>query len=359
MRVLFTLDSLNRGGAETLALDVCRNASANGLDLVFAATGGGQLEREFASSGTPFFRLHRRLPVDPLTVAGLRRIITAEKIDIVHAHQAVEGLHAWLATRGTKTRVVLTHHGFVPNRKNRLTLEFLIPRVTRNLVVSAELKNWLADACRLPTDDFEVLYNGVDERRITSDGCVRDEFGGGLLFGMIGNFYAAPRKDQLTVCRALPEVLEKVPDARFVFVGGSEPGSDFEACVALINEARLGDRVFFAGVRSDIAQILYSLDVFVLSSRHEGLPIALAEALLAGVPAVLSDIPPLLEMSQNGEFARIFPTGDASALASRMIELAQNKDARTELARCAQRFARAEFSIEAHLARLKLLYNSL
>jgi phosphatidylinositol alpha-mannosyltransferase len=81
--------------------------------------------------------------------------------------------------------------------------------------------------------------------------------------------------------------------------------------------------------------------------------------MLAGVPAVLSDIPPLLEMSQNGEFARIFPTGDASALASRMIELAQNKDARTELARCAQRFARAEFSIEAHLARLKLLYNSL
>jgi len=58
MRVLHLLDSLNRGGTEVLELDVCRNARANGLDLIFAAMGGGDLEEEFRNSDVEFIRLH-------------------------------------------------------------------------------------------------------------------------------------------------------------------------------------------------------------------------------------------------------------------------------------------------------------
>ena len=69
-KVLYLLDSLNRGGTEILALDVCRNARAGGLDLIFVATGGGDLEADLRGSGVEFVRLERRLPLDPRVVAS-------------------------------------------------------------------------------------------------------------------------------------------------------------------------------------------------------------------------------------------------------------------------------------------------
>ena len=89
MRVLHILDSLNRGGAEMLELDVCRNAAANGLDLTFVATGGGDLEWEFRGSGVEFIRLQRRFPLDPGLVWKIRQIIAERKIQVAHCQQPV------------------------------------------------------------------------------------------------------------------------------------------------------------------------------------------------------------------------------------------------------------------------------
>src|SRR5918997_3842985 len=129
MRVLHILDSLNRGGAETLALDLCRNARAGGLELTFAATGGGDLEDDFRSSGADFVRLRRELPVDLNLAASLREIVRGRNVEVVHCHQAVEALHAYLATRGLggrggggRVRRVLSFHLCTSDAKNRLAL---------------------------------------------------------------------------------------------------------------------------------------------------------------------------------------------------------------------------------------------
>src|SRR5205085_9947595 len=98
MKVLHILDSLNRGGAEMLELDLCRNAGANGLELIFVATGGGDLEEDLAASGVAYHRLQRRAPIDRRLIRELRQLVLDSKVDIVHSHQAVEGLHAFFAT---------------------------------------------------------------------------------------------------------------------------------------------------------------------------------------------------------------------------------------------------------------------
>jgi len=364
MKVLHILDSLNRGGAEVLALDVCRNACANGLDLSFAATGGGNLEADFKNSGVKFYRLQRHLPLDFSLILKLRKIIQTQQIKVVHAHQAVEALHAFFAARGTNAKLVLTFHGFISDAKNRYALKFLIPRTSANIGVSQELLNWLAESENLDTArNFQVIYNGVDEKRLSPSGKdFRAEIGltgEDLLFGMIGNFYAAPRKDQLTVCRALPEFFRRAESAHFVFAGGREENSDYEKCVAFVKENKIADRVHFLGVREDVADILHALDAFVLSTRHEGLPIALMEAMLARIPTVLSDIAPLLEMSRNGAFAEIFETQNAENLSEKLIKIADDKDFRNDLANRAYFYAKENFSIEAHIAALKKLYESI
>ena len=363
LNVLYLLDSLNRGGAEMLALDVCRNARANNINLTFVATGGGALAADFESSADDFIRLNRRLPLDPLVIWQLRRAIKQRKIQIVHAHQAVEGLHAYFAARGTNAKVVLSFHGFIPDEKNRRALKFLIPRTAANIAVSREMLIWLAESEKFDVSrNFSIVYNGVDEQRLQSSGRdLRRELklpGDCLLLGMLGNFYRAPRKDQLTICRALSAVFAKVENAHFVFAGAIETGAEtkFAECYKFCRTHRIENRVHFLGLRQDVADILNSLDVFVLSSLHESFGIAAAEAMLCGVPVVLSDIPPLREISGDGEFAKIFETQNARMLTEKLLRLLQNPEQRRAFGDKGKQHAAENFSIAAHLQNLKKLY---
>src|SRR5947209_13621160 len=139
MKVLYVLDSLNRGGAETLLLDVCRNAERCGLDASMLATGGGELEPDFRSAGVPFWRMQRASPVDRNLISKIRALVKEESFDIIHCQQPVEGLHATLAVRGVAgpPRIVLSHHiAAEPDMKNRLAARYLVPRVAMNVAVS-------------------------------------------------------------------------------------------------------------------------------------------------------------------------------------------------------------------------------
>jgi glycosyltransferase involved in cell wall biosynthesis len=366
MRVLHTLDTLGRGGAEMQALDVCRNARENGFEMTFAAFGGGRLEEDFRASGVEFVRLERRFPVDFKLVSKLRKIIKEKKIRVVQAYQPVEGLHLYLAAIGLHVKKVLSFQGFVQDVKNRRTAKFLIPRMDANIVVSNGLKNWLEREDKLDTSrNFHVVYNGADRRRIISNNPVlRAELSlneNDLLFGMIANFYRDPRKDHLTLCRALPKVFAEIENAHCVLVGKVETGAErkFDECVRFCRESNVQNKVHFLGAREDIADVLASLDVFVLSSLHEGLPVAVSEAMLAGVPLILSDIEPLMEVSANGKYAEMFQTQNADELAEKILKLLKDEALRKDLSRSALEYAKENFSIEAHLRALKTLYDSI
>lgn len=366
MKVLYLLDSFNRGGIEILTLDICRNAQANDLDLMVAATGGGDLEADFQQSGVEFIRLTRRLPIDLAVVVKLRKIIRERKICIVHAHQAVEGIHAYLACKRTKAKVVLSHHGFVPDRKNLFTLRFLLPRVAANVVVSRGLQRWYKNSMNLNfPGNTEVIYNGVDEKRLAWQGaslkkelCLPDT---ALLCGMIGNFYRDPRKDQLTICRALPKVFAEIKNAHCIFVGKTEAGAEgkFQECVDFCLAHNISDRVHFLGERRDVPNVLAAFDFFVFSSLQEGLPIAAVEAMLARVPLIVSDIEPFLEVSGGGKYAEVFPVSNHEVLSGKITKFLKDASLRENLANRAFDYARENFSIEAHLRELKKLYKSL
>ncbi len=366
MKVLYLLDSFNRGGIEILTLDICRNARIGGLDLTVAATGGGDLETDFRQSEVEFIRLQRRLPIDPAVIAKLRKIIRERDIEIVHAHQAVEGIHAYLACIGTKAKTVLSHHGFVADLKNRLTLRFLLPRVQANIIISEGLRRWYENEIKLKfSDNITIIYNGVDENRLVWHGeTLQQELqipGDARLFGMIANFYRDARKDQLTICKSLPKIFAEIPNAYCVFAGETEIGAEHKLaeCVRFCRENQIDRRVFFLGRRADVPKILNSLDVFVFSSIHEGLGIAALEAMLVKVPCVLSNIEPFLEISDNGKYAEIFPVGNVEILSEKIVKLLRNESLRKDLASRALDFARENFSIEAHLSQLKNLYHSL
>lgn len=367
MKILHFLDTTNRGGAETQVLDVCRNAQDFGFEMTFVTAQGGALEKDFQTSGAEFIRLNRKFPVDIYLASQLRKIIKERKIEVVQGYQAVEGLHLYLATHGLKNvkKVLSFQGGTLYDWKNRKTLRFLIPRMDANIVVSQGLKKWHAEVDEFDTRKFTVIYNGADEKRIQPTGkSLKKELGlpdDVLLIGMIGNFYRERRKDQLTLCKSLPKIFAEFPNLHCIFAGKVVDGAEEKqaACLDFCLENNIADRVHFLGGRGDVPDVLAALDLFVFSSFHEGLPVAVSEAMLARVPLVVSDIEPLLEVSENGKYAEVFPLQNAGILSEKILKLLENNALHEDLADRAYQFAKENFSIEAHLKSLKMLYNSI
>jgi glycosyltransferase involved in cell wall biosynthesis len=367
VKALHLLDTLERGGAETIALDVCRNAARFDIELTFVATRPGPLEEDFRTSGADFIRLHRRLPIDPQVILKLRKIIKDKQIQVVHGYQPVEGLHLYLATLGLPVRRVLSFQGGMRGSwKNTQAARFLISRMDANIAVSRGILNHHKEIDGFDTSrNFHIIFNGADPARIRPSGhSLKKELGldeSARLIGMVGNFYVDPRKDQQTVCRALPHVFAEAGDVHCIFAGAPEPGAEYklQQCIDLCRAEGIETRVHFLGARSDIPDVLAALDIFVFSSLHEGLPLAVTEAMLAGVPLVVSDIEPLMEVSDNGNVAEVFPVGNAEVLAEKILKLLGNDRLREGMRKSAFEFAQDNFSIDAHMKALKKLYERL
>jgi glycosyltransferase involved in cell wall biosynthesis len=175
----------------------------------------------------------------------LRQIIKERNINVVHSHQPVEALHLYLATRGSDVKRVLTLHGVYAGTKNDLALRFVLPRMDARVVLGKDLASWLTKEQGIELNpDVVVINNGVDPGRMHSTGRkLRSGLGlaeDAILCGMVANFYPDQRKDQLTVCKALPQLFAREPGAQFVFVGSSTnaPGL-FDDCVNFCSARRM------------------------------------------------------------------------------------------------------------------------
>ncbi len=361
MKVLFLMDSLNRGGAEILALDIATNASKYDLEFILTTFKGGELEEDFKATGCEVNFIQRRFPLDLRTILILRKQIILNNISVIHTHQAVDALHAYLATIGTGVKNILSWHGSTTSRKNKLILRLLSTRIDANIAVSEGFKKRIAEEIDIDTKDFQVVYNGVDFGKLTAPTrLLRNELkisDSDQLFGMVGNFYFEAR-DHYTVCKALPAFFQEIPNAKFVFVGNRsvEKPYLFDKCVEFCKENNILNKVFFLQKRADISNILRSLDVFVFSSFSDTFGIALVEAMIAGVPCICSDIEPLKEVTKEGKYAMLFSAGNEIELVEAMIVMAQNPYLQQKFSEAGQQWALENFSIEKHIDELKRVY---
>lgn len=363
MKILQIRDKLARGGIEILLFDVLKNVSAFNLEMQIVTFSNGEFDKEFLDCDISIIKLKRQHPIDLGLVKSLRKVIIENKIEIVHSHQAIEGLYAFLATRGLDVKNVISHHGSTYPLKDKLVMKYLIPRIDANIAVSKSYLTRLAINENFNTKkNFHVVYNGIDQSKldVTPSDLKRELHipDSDLILGMVGNFYGSGR-DQLTICKALPKLFKEFTNIHFVFVGGwsNENSVNFLNCHKLCKEQKILNRTHFLGARKDVGNILKTLDIFVYSSNHDTFGIAVVEAMLAGKPVVLNDIAPMLEISNNGEFAEIFKSKDTNSLLQALKRLINNSDNRNLLGQRGKIWASENYTISNHIKQLKLLYN--
>lgn len=264
---------------------------------------------------------------DIRVLVALYRLLRRVRPEIVHTHKSKAGvvgrIAAWLAG------VPLTLHtfhglvfkGYFSAWKTGLILlvERLLARRTDVLVAVSELQRdeLLADRIAAPSRICTVPL-GVDLEpflnRQRGDAGFREELGFGAstrLVGIVARL--VPIKGVDVFLSAAGQVADALPDVRFVVIGDGELRAELESAAG---ETRLGDRVRFTGFRDDMARIYGSLDLSVLSSHHEGLPVALLESVACGCYVVATRVGGVPDLLRSERIGLMVAPGDARALAA-------------------------------------------
>ena len=361
MKVLSYIDCLNRGGMETLIADIAKNITKNDFDYYIVSGLGGDLEETVRNSNAEYIRLDRRKSIDIKLIRQLRKIIKSEKVDIIHSHNDVSMFYGYLASIGLGTKRVNTFHGHITGKKEKYVFNVLSNLAQVNLSVS---QNFIEDLKKeISIKNVDVLYNGIDDNKFNNFEKKENfkEFnnkGNDFIAGMIGNFTLV--KDYYTLCKAIPLVLSKYNSIKFLFIGRRDEKHPeiYDNCYEYCTKNNLLDNVIFMGKREDIPELLNSLDLFILSSNTDTFGIAVIEAMLSKVPCLLSDIPTLKEISDNGKYAKLFRKGNEKDLADKIINFINLKSDSEELTENAYNWAKKNFSIRAHIDNLKSIYTS-
>lgn len=271
---------------------------------------------------------------DAISIAKTLRVVRRFKPHIVHTHTAKAGFMGRLAAvlAGVPVRVHTFHghvfHSYFSPAKTALflNLERGLAAVTNRLIAISTLqKTELAERYRVaPSSKFDVIPLGFQHLNDLADGrktlrsSARRELGvdgATAVVGIIGRL--VPVKDHTTFLEAAARLVRWRPDTRFLVVGDGPLKTALQ-----VRAQRLGidNHVQFLGWRRNLTPVYAAMDLCCLSSRNEGTPVAVIEALAAGVPVVATAVGGVPDVLHNGKWGRMTPAGHPSALAQAMFE---------------------------------------
>lgn len=363
-KVLHVVNGLDAGGTETLLLLAARHRDRDAFEyqVAYLLPGATALVESFANEGVEPVCLHRDRPWDLRWMGRLRRRLRSEPVDVVHAHSPLvaSGVRLVVATlaRSERPRMVVTLHNMWPSHHP------VVRALDRCTSAADDQRIAVSDAVRgsLPGRSGRravTVIHGVDRAGLGAaadrDGA-RRELGIGsddVLIGTVGNMRS--NKGYPDLIEAARLVIAAHPGVRFVAIGQGARQAEFEA---LRVAAGLGERFRFLGHRADAPRLVSAFDVFVLASHVEGLPVALMEALVLGVPVVVTDVGGTRELVTDQCEGLVVAPGRPEVLAAALGSLVDDPERRAAYAgRAAERgtsldAGRAVAVVEGHYRRV-------
>lgn len=334
--VAHLIDELPIGGAERLIVDLLRYPNPRFRYVVVCVIRTGPMESELRNIGIPVIVFGRRGRLDFGLVFRLSSWMKRERVRIVHTHLFTADAYGRLAARiAGVPGIFSTVHSIANPWKN--WIHRLVDRVfarisTRVIGCSDEVAEVLRTRDRLPPSRVVAIQNGIDLNRVVGvpGNGIREELGieqGRLLMAIIGRLHEPKgHVDLLAALAAIPAELRS--NLSCLIVGDGELRGLVEHEIQRLG---LSDWVQLTGIRRDIPQLLAELDIFVMSSRWEGLPISLLEAMANGVACVSTAVGGVPGVIRNGYNGVLVEPRNTSALATGLLQLLLDKDLRQRL----------------------------
>lgn len=350
MRILHLIETLDFGGAEKIVISLANATAASHEVAICCVKHVGELGGE-VDTRVKVFALGKGEGNDPRLPWRLARILREGRYDVLHTHNwgvfLEGGIGAMLA--GTPVRVHTVHGpyreyppGIVPRLK--LALRHLLERrVARHFDrvagVSDAIARYMVHDIGMSPVNVCTVHNGIP----VQDAGIAAPAGGPeeAVFLTVGRL--AEIKNHALMLRAFRRALDAGARARLRIAGdGPERG----AIDARRRELGLEQAVDLLGFRDDIPELLRGADVFLLTSRYEGISVALLESMRAGLPVIATRVGGIPETVRDGETGLLFGAEDESGIAGAIEGLARDRARREALGRRAREVLREEFSLE-------------
>lgn len=339
MRILFAGVAIEGGGAEQVIVDIARGCRVAGHEVMIVfLEGSDHIVPQLKAEGILCRRILARteLAASPLAdftpsaISAFRRAIHDFTPDLINAHVPRPTMWLAMALRFTPRHIplVYTEHNVqeVYPRWIAPVYRIFLPLTTHIIAISDAATQGFIHRWNWSADRITRIYNGIDPVRVTpsrSPADVRAEFAiqpEAPLILNVGNVTA--RKAQEILVRAMARIHRGRPDARCLIVGGHmhEPAT-VRALSGEISSLGLDSVVTLTGPRRDIPDLLAAADYFCLSSRQEGFPISILEAMAAGKPVIATNVGGCAEAVLDGLTGHIVPAEDPDAIASACLTL--------------------------------------
>jgi len=347
--VLFVLPTLGTGGSERVVFNLCLHLGPQYLPIV-AAFRDGPLRKDMSDAGIQVHVLNRRGGIDFMLIVKLVRLIRIHQIKILNCHHFVSLFYAFWAACLTGIPIIYTEH-------SKWEMEALTP-----------FWNWwfrftyahIKEIYNVEEKRLALVLNGIDvnlfkkgrEKTVSRKSLgLRPQ---DIVIGTVGNL--RKEKNQELLIRALAIMKDMGRSFKALFVGDGPCRSDLEMLAA---ELKVDEEIIFLGTRRDVPHLYWLLDIYCLTSRFEGLPLTLLEAMAAEVPVIGTDVIGIREVISNNENGVLVPDNDPEELAKAILMLAESVTLRNTLAEHGRRLVCDQYNLTKFVRNYQRLFQRL
>ncbi len=355
--ILFFPRTMDSGGTENVVLQLCEIFKPLVNNIVVCSCGGENIKRleTMAIRHYVIPDIENKSPFVMIKIAKqLRRIVREEKITVIHTHHRMAAFYAAVLRLYKKCSFINTSHNTFYDKK------FLTKFAYKHaglVACGVMVKKNLVDYFGIPDEKVTVIRNAIvpfdgqitkDEtiERLHSEGC--------FIVGNIGRL--SEQKGMEYYIQALPEVLKNHPETHFLIIGTGELENSLKERAKRLN---IEDNLHFLGYRKDIQNLISQLDLVVLSSLWEGLPLTPIETFSVGKTVVATAVDGTVEIIRDGENGYLIPPQNPKAIARKVIDLLEHPDCRHVMEKNGYRTFLTEFSFGVFCQKVLDYYRSI
>jgi len=346
--VLTVIDGLMTAGAETVATRIALGLDPSRFESIICSTRPSSRKHVAAAraAGVQVLELNRRSKLDVWRWRPFVRLLRSGRVDIVHTHKFGSNLWGAVLVPRTRLPVLLAH-------EHSWSYEGTLRRVIDRELIAMRM----IELERIPENKVVFIPNGIPDPPQGDGKRIRSELGLAPSDAVVGTVCGLrPEKEVKTALRALGMLAPQRPNLRFVVVGD---GTERASLERLADE--LGVPTLFLGHRpnDEVPDLVAAMDVLVLSSRFEGMPLALLEWMAAGKAIVASRVGGIPSIVEHEQEALLVPPRDYLGFAEEIARLLDDPSERRRLGEAARLRQQAEFRFQRAVHLLEALYERL
>lgn len=353
--ILYFTRTMGYGGTEKVILKLCENLNQDFNKIIVCSTGGVH-ESELSNLRVKHYRIgdiENKTIINIFSIlSNLVKIIKEEKIDIVHTHHRMAAFYTNIISYFFNIKFIHTVHNTFSNKKKLTRIALHKANI---IAVGDMVKANLINCYKISEDKIQVIYNGIDEER--SDIIIIPEIQkyrdlGFFIVGNIGRL--SKQKGMKYYIESIPDTILKNSNIMFFIIGDGEEREELEN---LSRQLGIKDNVIFLGYRNDIFNIVNQLDLVILSSLWEGLPLTPIEVFSQGKTIVATNVDGTSEIVENLYNGILIESKNSNQISENINKLVDDIELRKKLEKNALRTYKEKFTLEKCISKYRGYYN--